>query len=246
VTNAVGVAGYLKEGDPNARVRRQQSVAIAAQAMTDGLQAALKSLPHVVDAVVWENNKSVPVEVGAGNTLNANSIRVFVRVDAGSSADPATTASDADPVANTIFTLHGGGCGTQGAVVKYPLDSVGTPYETKYDLAHPLGVLVKVTVSVRYNWPTNGAAQISTAVAAWAAGKTAKTGKPNIQISGNDKGVLSWTDVLASFLNTVPGFDFAGLAFSIDSGGTWTTSPASLPIPFGYFAEITGVTVVEA
>lgn len=244
VTNAVGVPGYNVEGDPNGRVRRQQAVAIASQGMTDGLQAALKTIPHVLDAVVWENDKSYDVTVGSpGNVINKNSLRAFVRVDIGSSADPGVTASTEDPVANMIGTLKGHGCGTQGDVQKFFNDAVGNSHEIRYDLAEPLSVLVKVTISKRYNWPQDGAQRITDAITSWAAGTNSTTGKPNIQISGNDKGVLSWTDVLASFVNAVPGFDFVALQFSSDAGSTWTTSPASLPIPFGSFVEITGVTV---
>jgi hypothetical protein len=242
VSNSVGVPGYNVESDPNARVRRQQSVAIASQGMTDGLQATLKKLPHVIDAVVWENDKSEIVVVGSSeNTINPNSLRVFVRVDLGSSSDPAETTTDADPVANTIFLLKGHGCGTQGSITKHPLDAVGVAQTINYDLATPLSVGVTVTLSKRYNYPTDGDKRISDAITAWAAGSNKVTGKPNIQVSGNDKGQLSWTDVLAAFLNSVPGFDFVGLSFTTDAG----TVAGNLPVPFGSFVEISSVSVVE-
>lgn len=245
VTNDMGVPGYNVEGDANGRVRRQQSVAIASQGMTDGLQAALKTIPHVIDAVVWENDKGYDVTVGSsGNVLQKNSIRAIVRVDLGSSADPGVTGSADDPVANMIYALKGQGCGTQGAQRKFPIDAAGITHEVNYDLATPLDVSVKVTVSKRTNWPENGATQIANSITSWAAGSNATTGKPNIQISGNDKGELSWTDVLASFVNVVPGFDFVALQFSTDNGATWTASPASLPIPFGVFVQISDVSVV--
>lgn len=246
VTNAVGVPGYNVEGDANGRVRRRQSVAIASQGMTDGLQAALKTIPHVLDAVAWENDKGSLVTIGdpeSGNTINAHSLRVFVRVDLGSSADPAETTSTADPVANMIFSLKGHGCSTQGNTTKYGVDSVGVGHEINYDLASSLSVAVKVTVRRRYNWPEDGVRQITNAITSWATGTNETTGKPNLQISGDDLGSLSWTDVLASFVHGTPGFDFVSLQFSTNSGGTWTTSGQSLPIPFGSFAEIASVSV---
>jgi hypothetical protein len=244
VTNSIGVAGFNVERDPNARVRRRQSVAIASQGMTDGLQAALKTISHVLDAVCWENDKGNAVTIGeSGNVINANSLRVFARVDVGSSADPAQTTSSADPIANMIFALKGHGCGTQGAKVKYPLNRLGAPREIRYDLAVALAVQIKVKVAKRYNWPEDGSRRITSAITSWATGTNATTGKANLQISGDDRGSLSWTDVLSSFLHDVPGFDFTSLQFSTDSGSTWTTDRTSLSIPFGSFAEIAGVTV---
>lgn len=244
VTNALGVAGFNVEGDPNGRVRRRQSVAIATQGMTDGLQAALKLIPHVLDAVAWENDTGSAITVGApGNVINANSLRVFARVDLGSSADPAVTPSNDDPIANQIFVLKGHGCNTQGDVTKYAVNSLGGSHAIRYDLAEALPVLVKVKVAKRYNWPEDGARQIANEITTWASGTNETTGKPNLQISGDDRGSLSWTDVLASFLHEVPGFDLTSLQFSTDNGSTWTADRASLSIPFGSFAEIAGVTV---
>lgn len=244
VTNALGVAGFNVEGDPNARVRRRQAVAIATQGMTDGLQAALRLIPHVLDAVAWENDTGSVITIGdPGNVINAHSLRVFVRVDVGSSADPVMTPSTEDPVANQIFLLKGHGCATQGDVVKYPVNALGQAHEIRYDLATALSVLVKVVVARRYNWPEDGARQIANEITTWASGTNERTGKPNLQISGDDRGSLSWTDVLASFLHEVPGFDLTSLQFSTDNGSTWTADRASLVIPFGSFAEISGVTV---
>jgi hypothetical protein len=245
VTNAVGTPGVNIECDPNLRVRRQQSVAIASQAMTDGLQAAIKSIPHISDAVVWENNTINPIAIGdPGNVINANSLLVFVKPDGDASVDPSATSSSGDPVANTIFALKGCGCGTQGNVHKFPVDAVGVAHQISYSTATALNVQLQIGVRPVYNWPTDGKEQIAALISKWAQGSNAVTGKPNIQIGGNDRGQLSWTDVVASFLGQVPGFDFLGLSFSVDGGSTWTLSPASLSIPFGSFAQISVVDVV--
>jgi hypothetical protein len=246
VTNDVGVPGALIEGDANLRVRRQQSTAIASQGMTDGLQAALQALPGVAAAVVWENDTSNPVVIGSSappNSIGANSLWVIVQVTGEGAADPTGTSSSDDPVANTIFRLKGHACATQGGVSKAPLDAVGNTHPIYYDKATSMDVWVNVTVTKRVNWPTNGALLIKEAISAWAAGSNTTTGKPNIQIGGDDKGALSWTDVLASFLNSVPGFDFVSLQFSVDAGATWTTSPSSLQVPFKSFVSISNVLV---
>jgi len=241
VTNAIGVSGYLVEGDPNGRIRRQQSVAIASQAMTDGMQAALKALTGVLDCVVYENN--LPQAVSSPGVIAANSIRAILKVTPGGAADPAESGDDDDPVANLIFTLKGNGCGTVGTTTKNPADSTGKAHPINYDLATATDVMIRITVASRYNWPSDGATQIEDAITAWAAGTNADTGKPNIAIGGDDNGTLSWTDVVASFINSVPGFDLTLLEFSADAGSNWTTSPASLVIPFGTYANITDVTV---
>jgi hypothetical protein len=247
VTNAAGTPGYLQEGDPNLRVRRQQSTAIASQATTDGLQAALKALPGVVDAVVWENNTTSPITIqtGGGSTINPNTVRVIAHVTSSGPADPAGTTSSTDPIANSIFALKGNGCNTQGNISKAPLDSVGVAHPIYYDTAIPLTVWIWVGVRKRVNWQTDGSRQIQAAIAQWASGSNAATGKPNLQIGGDDLGMLSWTDVVASFLGVVPGFDLVSLRFSGDSGSTWTESPNSLPIPFGYFVSIGTIMVLE-
>jgi hypothetical protein len=246
VTNAVGTPGYNVELDPNGRIRRQQSVAVASQGMSDSLQAALINIPHIVDAVVWENDTPNPVVVGeSGNTISKNTILVLVRTDGDASVDPTQTSDENDPVANAIYALKGHGCGTQGDTAKAPLDAVGVSHAINYSLATALDVDVKVTVEMRYGYPADGARQIENLITDWAAGSNAVTGKPNIKISGDDRGSLSWTDVLAAFVGQVPGFDFVSLAFSTDSGSTWTTGQDSLPIPFGSFVQISSVTVVE-
>jgi hypothetical protein len=253
VTNDVGTPGYLQEGDPNLRVRRQQSTAIASQAMTDGLQAAIKGLKNldgssagVVDAVVWENNTTSPltIQIGSGATINPNTIRAIVQVTNGSAADPTYTTSFADPIAKAIFALKGMSCNTQGAISKAPEDSLGVAHPIHYDLATQIAVDIRISVARRTNWPTNGTAIIQAAIAKWANGSNSTTGKPNIQIGGDDQGKLSWTDVVGSFINEVPGFDLINLQFSSD-GSTWTTSPNSLSVPFGGFVSISSVTVTE-
>ena len=246
VTNTVGVPGAIAEADPNLRVRRQQATVIASQGMADGIQAALKALKQpngsaaVIDAVVWENNLNAPYMVGT-NSINANTVRAIVEIVPGGSADPSLTGTSTDPVANLIFSLKGNGCNTQGATSKYPLDNVGNSHLIQYDVATAMPVQIRININQRTNFPTDGATQIKQAIANWASGSNTSTGRPNIPISGDDKGTLSWTDVLSSFLGVVPGFDFTDMEFN--SGSGWTTSPNSLPVPFGSFVTLSTITV---
>ena len=120
---------------------------------------------------------------------------------------------------------------------------MGNSHLIQYDVATAMPVLIRININQRMNFPTDGATQIKQAIANWASGSNISTGRPNIPISGDDKGTLSWTDVLSSFLGVVPGFDFVDMEFSANAGSTWTTSPNSLPVPFGSFVTISTVTV---
>lgn len=237
VTNSIGLPGAVVEGDPNGRVRRQQSVAIASQSMTDGIQAALLTLPGVSQAVIWENDKDYAVPLGSG-TLLANSIYAICLIQADSASDPDHTSSSADPIANKIVELKGIGCNTQGSVTKYPVDNQGHAHLIQYSKAEEVDVKIIVTVRMRYNWPLDGGSQIAVAIVAWANGINPDTGKPNIAIGGDSSGNLSWTDVLASFINTVHGFDFLSMVFSVDGGSTYSTNGANVPLAYNQIARI--------
>ncbi len=237
------------EKDANLRIRRQQATATASQSMSDTLLAALLALPGVLDACVRENATSEPGLIG-GLTINPNTVRAVVEVQLGGAADPATTTTSTDPIANTIFALKSMGCGTQGGTGKGPLDALGVSHDIYYDLATALDVQVAVTISTRTNWPSDGGAQIAALILGWANGTDPVTGKPNCPISGieltpgSDQGALSWTDVVGSFLGQVPGFDFVSLTFSLDGGATWSTNGQNLVIPFTRFASISSISVV--
>lgn len=192
--------------------------------------------------MVWENTTDAVINIG-GQNVDPRSLWVLAHVAPGGAADPSGTADDADPIADTIFELKSMGCATQGTTTKHPTDAGGVAHPISYSTATPLSVAVQVTISKRYNFPTDGAEQIVQAIATWAAGTNATTKKPNLQIGGDDKGELSWTDVLASFLNAVPGFDFKAIKFSTDGGSTWGFPNTNLVIPFGDFASIVAADV---
>jgi hypothetical protein len=238
VINSVGVSGYLQEGDTNLRVRRQQSVAIASQNMTDGLQAALQSMQTegVHQAVVWENDGDNPVAMNGG-IIPPHSVYVVCAVEPGSDADPELPHAT-DLIANKILLLKSGGCSTAGRRTKTAIDDQGHPHVIHYDDAEAVRVLVRIAIVKRASWQLDGADRIKAAIATWVAGTNADTGKPNIQIGGDGNGNLSWTDVLASFINTVAGFNFTSMQFSIDAGSTWLANGANVPIDFNKLASI--------
>lgn len=91
--------GINEESDAALRVRRQQSVSLASQGYLKGLLAALKNLPGMQAAFVYENNTALT----DGDGVPGHSIWVIVS----GSATPAD-------IANAIYTKRNAGCGMFG------------------------------------------------------------------------------------------------------------------------------------
>lgn len=229
--------GYLGEGDPNLRIRRGTSFGIAAQGMADALEAALNNLnsgADVAQAAVWENNTHIVKTFPGGGSINPNSLRVLVKMQAGGS----TTN-----VAQTIYNLAPPGCGLQGSTVDTTgaIDEQGHTHTVSYDIAVPLRVGVRIYYTSRQGWPSDGERQIADLIATWA------TNPLNCPLGGNTTGYLSWSDVLGSFLGQVPGFDLTldgngrvQMQLGTLSGDVWTWNPSGVgqPMSFNQFAQI--------
>jgi hypothetical protein len=233
--DSAATTGYVSEGDPNIRIRRQQSFGMAAQGMADALDSALNNMPtDVVQAAVWENNTSLPRSFAGGGTLNPNSIRVIVAMQG---------AGVAQHVVDNIYAMKPPGCGMQGGTTGTATDEQGNSHIITYDLGTPIAVHVRVPITTRAGWPSDGQAQIANAIAAW--GATPQ----NTPLGGNSAGVVSWKEVLGSFLG-VPGFDFAdtGMQLGTVSGGSisWLASGSSLPIAFNQYAQFLSTNVTFA
>jgi hypothetical protein len=237
VTNTDGSRGYLVEADGALRARRAQSVAMASQGMTDGLQASIVEVGagNVLQAIVWENVEDHVVTAGSG-TLAPHSIYVVADVIAGSAVDPNKLPTpDPDPIASTIFLKKAQGCNTQGDVVRTIMDAQGKGHIIRYDLPVSVNVYIDITVATRYGWPADGADQIKAAIVEWAAGYD-ENGNRNISIGGDSNNQLSWTDVLSSFLGKVGGFNLTTMKLGTTEGGG--TDRANLPIEFNGIARI--------
>jgi hypothetical protein len=236
VTNATsGARGYLKESEGYLRARRYQSVALPSQGMTDGLQAALINMTGVVQAIVWENDEDTAVTLGTG-TLAPHSIYVLCDVIAGSDVDPARDITP-DAIATVIFNRKSGGCSTQGGYSKTITDAQGKSHVIRYDKPSDVNVYVEVNLVARYGWPTDGATQIAQYIEEWGAGTdTIGTGNRNVTIGGDSNGELSWTDVLASFVGKVGGFNLTSMKLGTTLGGG--TVNTNLPIDFDEIARL--------
>ena len=241
VTDAT--VGYVSEGDPSLRVRRQNSFGLATQGMADGLDSALNNMPaDVVQATVWENNTGVIQTFAGGGQLNPKSIRAIVAMQ---------PSGNAQHVVDKIYRLKGPGCGMQGATSGTALDEQGNAHPVYYDVATMVRVFVGISIATRAGWPSDGAQQIANLIGEWSANVQ------NHPLGGDSAGELSWTSVLGAFLGLVPGFDLVtastygstpifGMVFGTLSGSvvTWNTSTQNFPLTFLQYAQIAATDVI--
>jgi hypothetical protein len=229
--------GYVSEGDPNLRLRRQSSFSLASQGMADGLQAALSNMRDggnlvCSQAAVWENNTGVVQNFPGGGTLNPYSIRPVVVLAPG--ANP-------NLVTQKIYNLKAPGCSTQGNTSGYAVDEQSNQHLINFDAASAVRVGVRIYLVPRSGWPTDGAAQIAAAIAAWALNPM------NTTLGGDSQGQLSCTAILGSFVGTVPGWDFSldmqgrpGMQICAHSGPgfVWLDPMVNLSLSFVQYATI--------
>ena len=246
VSNAT--TGYVSEGDPSGRARRQNSFSLATQGMVDGLDSALNNMPaDVSQAAVWENNTGVVQTFAGGGQLNPKSIRAIVAIVAMQSG------GNAQHVVDKIYRLKAPGCGMQGAQTGTSLDEQGNAHPVFYDVAAPVRVFVGISLATRAGWPSDGAQQIANLIGAWSANPQ------NHPLGGDSAGELSWTAVLGSFLGLVPGFDLItastygatpifgmvlGTLTPPEATVIWNTGSQNLPLSFLQYASIAATDVV--
>ena len=230
VSNAT--LGYLSEGDPNVRIRRQNSFGLATQGMADGLDSALNNMPaDVIQAAVWENNTDIVQNLPGGGTLNPRSIRVIVALQ---------SSPDVSRVVNKIYALKAPGCGMMGGQTSIATDEQGNWHTILWDLAVPQRILVDVLLITRSGWPSDGAQQIANLIGTWSANAQ------NHPLGGDSAGQLSWTAVLGAFVGQVPGFDLinGGMKFgAATSPPTWGDVGANYPLTFQQYGLIAATDV---
>lgn len=224
--DSAATTGYVSEGDPNIRIRRQQSFGMAAQGMADALDSALNNMPaDIVQAAVWENNTAMAQSFPGGGTLNPKSIRVIVVMH---------SSGVAQNVVNNIYAMKPPGCGMQGATTGTATDEQGNSHPIIYDVATPLVVGIRMQIVTRSGWPSDGVTQIQNAIAAWA------SNPQNTPLGGSGTVGLPWISVLGAFAGIVPGWDFwaGGFGMELGSGGSYQANGQSLPIAFNQYAQI--------
>jgi uncharacterized phage protein gp47/JayE len=169
VNNTVDVTpGRNVESDPIYRIRRNNSAAIASQNVEDALNAALKALPGVLDAVVLVNSDNTV----DGNGFAPNSIAVVV--EGGEDQD----------IINTIYGRKTSGIPTNGDILGYVNNNAGLPIPIRFYRQQQVTLYITIEVEMLNGFPVDGLAQIQQNVYDYLVG-TNNGGKPVFNI-GDD------------------------------------------------------------
>lgn len=124
--SAAITVGQNQETDAQLRIRRQQSVSLAAGAYTDGLRGVLLALAGVTEAVVYENNSGIT----DANGIPGHSIWAVVAGGANSG------------IAAAIYAKHNGG-GMKGTVVVPVATSSGIPFDAAFDRPTAVNLFIR-------------------------------------------------------------------------------------------------------
>jgi uncharacterized phage protein gp47/JayE len=141
--------GTEEETDAQLRVRHDQSFALGSMGGADAVEAALKAIPDVVDAMVVEN-----ATTGTVSGTPANSIW------------PIVTGGTPEEIAQAIYAKKGIGCGIRGAVTYVITRPNGTGFTAKWDVSISQPLYIKFTVNPRTAGVTYDLPRIATALAA--------------------------------------------------------------------------------
>jgi uncharacterized phage protein gp47/JayE len=210
VTNpADATRGYADEGDPRLRARRDRSVAMPSQCMTDGLRAGILNLDNVTQAVVWENELDTP-KVMAGGTLPPHCI--YAVVDGG----------DATEIANAIKLRKAGGCSTMGSVLQTVFNEQRHPCEIRFSRPTPVEIWLEIDVTMRAGWISGTDTTIKEAIMA------ASEEPGAVEIGGDSNNEFAWSDVLR-WIAGINGFSVTEVRMGMAENPTTPWQNVSVP-----------------
>lgn len=141
--------GVNEETDAQLKVRHAQSLNLAATGPSDAMEAALKNLADVVDAIVVENNTG-----GVVDTIPAHS--VWPIVNGGTNAD----------IAAAIYAKKAPGCGLKGTVTQAVARPNGGSFTAQWDIAIAQPLYIKFSIIWRGGVQALANDDIETALAA--------------------------------------------------------------------------------
>jgi uncharacterized phage protein gp47/JayE len=222
VNNTVdAIEGTNEESDPDLRARRQRSVARDAQAIIDGIRAAVENIDNVTQAVVLEND----TDAVDGNGLPAHSFQVVV-----------SGGADID-VADIIWLKKPAGIQAFGDITEQIIDSQGVSHDISFSRPTAVTIYVEVTITTFAEYSANGDDLIKQAIVDYANGDL---------VDNRSFGLAD--DVIYTRLytpiNSVAGHEIDDLQISISSPASGTANIAIAVDEIADF-QIANITVVS-
>jgi len=218
---ADAIEGTNEESDPDLRARRQRSVARDAQAIIDGIRAAVENIDNVTQAVVLEND----TDAVDGNGLPAHSFQVVV-----------SGGADID-VADIIWLKKPAGIQAFGDITEQIIDSQGVSHDISFSRPTAVTIYVEVTITTFAEYPANGDDLIKQAIVDYANGDL---------VDNRSFGLAD--DVIYTRLytpiNSVAGHEIDDLQISISSPASGTANIAIAVDEIADF-QIANITVVS-
>jgi len=218
---ADAIEGTNEESDPDLRARRQRSVARDAQAIIDGIRAAVENIDNVTQAVVLEND----TDAVDGKGLPAHSFQVVV-----------SGGADID-VADAIWLKKPAGIQAFGDITEQIIDSQGVSHDISFSRPTAVTIYVEVTITTFAEYPANGDDLIKQAIVDYANGDL---------VDNRSFGLAD--DVIYTRLytpiNSVAGHEIDDLQISISSPASGTANIAIAVDEIADF-QIANITVVS-
>jgi uncharacterized phage protein gp47/JayE len=186
--------GQNVETDPDARLRREQSLQVIGAGPDQAIRARLAELDEVQQVVVFSNRTLIDDET-LSPVQPGKSFRAVIWPD----------TADAEPIAQAIWDTEPAGIEPSGGELVVVIDDQGFDQVIGFSYAGEQQVHVKVTVTTGSDYPADGDDQIAAAVIAY--GDTLNIGDDVILIA-----------VSCAVVSTVPGILTAEILAKI--GGT--------------------------
>ena len=125
------MTGVAEETDEQLKIRRSRAVGLGMLGSVEVLQASLRQLTDVVDAVVFENNTDYDTEDG----IPPHSVWIIVR---------GGTLKD---IANVIYLRLNAGCGMKGDTTVPVTTIFGDTFDVSFDVAVPENLSIRLHVA---------------------------------------------------------------------------------------------------
>lgn len=218
VTNAAdGVRGFFAETDERLRWRRQASVALPANGMTDALWAAILNIPDVSRASVWDNRGSTAITLPGGSSLPGKSLLCIV--DGGLD----------EAIASVIWRKTGIGVGFAGTTAVPIWDAQGHRNDVNFSRPSAVDVYITLTIERKSGWTSDGADRIKAEIVRQA------NVSGNIEIGGDSNHEFAFSDVIKWATGLVPGFSVVSAGIGRTASPTpWT----NLKLEFNEVARV--------